>query len=498
MEQPSTPHPAADDDPVVRRKLVGILLVTLVLAGLVLSHVSWMNGPWYWKWPWRRLGFFPLYFALAVAALPFVAAQRVYHAGNGVERSRRRMVAAILLLTLATLALSLTAVTLSGTPSGLGRLSDLVHSPIVNSYFNDAVRLHERVTREPDVSAVDAIANYPRLLPRLHLHSRYKPPGLMLYYFFWVTLLGPTHAAAAAGGIGIAVLGALTVPAGYWLVRTFTASVDAAFCAASLLALAPGRVLFLPMFDTLYPALACVMLVLWARALDRGRALEPAALGAVLALCLFLSYIFLILGLFMVALALLKLPQDWKTMLGRIVRQGLIAAAALGGVYGLLWIVTGFDPIETARVISRLQMRDLIKLRRPFPEHIPFDVLDFMMSGGWITVLLIGYLFTPLHPLLRTANGGLRGFIRRISPTAQFVVLCLLQILTVALAALLPGEAARLWLPMLPLLLAPAAIELTRWPAAPRMLVYLCLWILLAAIAQNMWFVYDPFRTDLG
>ena len=68
--------------------------------------------------------------------------------------------------------------------------------------------------------------------------------------------------------------------------------------------------------------------------------------------------------------------------------------------------------------------------------------------------------------------------------------LALLQIFTVAAAALLPGEAPRLWMPMLPLLMAPIGLELTTWPARYRMVAYACLWLIMVLICQNMAFIH--------
>jgi len=457
-----------------------IVLATIVLASLIARHVPGINGPWYWKWPWRNLPFAPLYTALLIAATPFIAAQMLYRRRRGDERGAFM---AVTLLTLATLAISLTAMFVHTKPYGLSRLDATVQSPIVNSYYSDAVAIQRNIEENPNLSTRAALDDYPLLLPHLHLHSRYKPPGLMLYYLVWIKLFGPGEAAAAGGGIFIAILGALRVPAAFWMFASLTRNRDAAFNTASLLALAPGANLFLPTFDTIYPAIACVLIVLWARALARGRVVDASAFGALLALGLFLSYIFLVFGVFFVVYALMKIADEPRSMIRRAIIAGAIAAATIFACYGVLYAISGFDPIETARTISRLQMRDLIALRRPFPAHIFFDVLDFGLAAGWIVFGLIVFLFTPPHRALR-----------RGSPAGRLVLLCLLQIATVALAALLPGEAARLWLPMLPLLLVPAGLELTRWPFAARVGVYACLWLMLAVLCQNFAFVFDPFQ----
>jgi hypothetical protein len=65
----------------------------------------------------------------------------------------------------------------------------------------------------------------------------------------------------------------------------------------------------------------------------------------------------------------------------------------------------------------------------------------------------------------------------------------MIHIAAVALTALLPGEAARLWMLMLPILMAPVGIELSGWPMRARMVVYVCLWLMVAVIGQNMIFL---------
>ena len=122
---------------------------------------------------------------------------------------------------------------------------------------------------------------------------------------------------------------------------------------------------------------------------------------------------------------------------------------------------------------------DLIPLIRPFPRHILFDVLDFALGSGWISFLLVLFLLvaTGRHLFDRT-------------PRNRFVLLALLQIGVVAGAALLPGETARLWMVLMPLLMAPVGFELATWPPRYRAVAYGCLWLMLVVICQNMTFIY--------
>ncbi len=62
--------------------------------------------------------------------------------------------------------------------------------------------------------------------------------------------------------------------------------------------------------------------------------------------------------------------------------------------------------------------------------------------------------------------------------------IALLQVLMVDLAAVLPGESARLWLPFLPLLMIPIAAELAIWPTLHRAILYACLLVITFSLAQ--------------
>jgi hypothetical protein len=69
------------------------------------------------------------------------------------------------------------------------------------------------------------------------------------------------------------------------------------------------------------------------------------------------------------------------------------------------------------------------------------------------------------------------------------VLLCLGQILVVAVGGLIPVETARVWLFMVPLLMLPVGLELSRWSSGGRMMVYVCLWGLTLLTCLNLGFL---------
>jgi hypothetical protein len=157
-----------------------------------------------------------------------------------------------------------------------------------------------------------------------------------------------------------------------------------------------------------------------------------------------------------------------------------LAASVCAALYLLLWLVTGFDPITTFRVIEHEQTMALVDLARPFPRYLFDDVIDFAMASGWIGFLLAAMYF------IRAGRDGIVGR----TPAQRLALVAVLQIAIVAAAGLLPGESTRLWMLLLPALMAPTALELAAWSPRARFVTYGCLWLILAVIAQNMTFIY--------
>lgn len=439
--------------------LLVVLVTMALLAGLVM-HVPGLNGPWYWQWQWRRLGW-GLYAMLAAGALPFFVAQWLFR-----RSVARRMVVCLGLLMLSLVALEFLAMAGQSPPFGLSRLTNIVNSPTATSYFTDAVFLSDQP---------DWLRRYSELLPSLSLHSQTKPPGPILYYLAFVRVFGSSAAPIAGATLGL--LAALGVPAVYRLMDSAGLSGGTAFAGASLAALSPGLILFFPEFDQIYPMLSCGLVVSWVSALRSGRSSSAAACGLWLAVACLFTYNLLVLGVYLVGYGVWAWRCD-ATTIGRTIRQGTLALAVLVCCGLLTWATTGFDPITAFGTSWHLQRQLLGEIPRPYPATAFYDVTDFALGMGWIPFGLAGLgtcRWVRVRPL-------------KDLPTA-LALLAWLQILVVTALALLPGETARVWLFMFPLLLIPAAGALDHFRSGARQVVYVCLCLLLTGICQNMVFI---------
>jgi hypothetical protein len=261
------------------------------------------------------------------------------------------------------------------------------------------------------------------------------------------------------------VLSTFSVTATYWFINTATRDRDAALAGASYFALTPALIVFLPQFDQIYPALACALLVTWMLALRTGKLSWSIALGVILWLITFTTYTLLVLGVFLIGYWFLTRAEGRRAL-----KISAISLAIIVAMYALLWITTGYNPLATFRTVLTLQSAMKTELNRPWLATVPADFVDLLMGLCWLALLLLVFHFINRHNRSSIAWLGL------------------VQILIVAFTGLLPGETARVWMFMVPLLMVPVGLELSRWLPQHRWMVYLCLWLLVMMTGQNLRF----------
>jgi hypothetical protein len=447
-----------------RIKLILLLGTAAVLGALVVRHTPGLNGPWYWQWHWQRIDGLRLYPAMLAVTVPFFLGQWLHARG-------RRPVTAVGLVMLSTLGLELTAAGMHRKPFDLESIADAVQHPAATSYYTDAVDLSRK-----HVPFRDWMSTHAERMPGFHGHTRFKPPGPLLYHMAFIELFGATRTAALAAGLCLAVLATSSVAATYLLMLKLGGDRQAAFCGASYLALCPSLVLFLPQFDQVYPAVACAIIGLWAATLAGRSVGRPIGFGAVLAVACFFSQMFLVLGIFLAGLTLRHVVETGRRGLANVARHAAAAMLTVLSIYGLLWLATGYDPVATYHTASELLVKYLPRItERPYPIHVVFDLLDFALGSGWISFLLVAYFVL----------GRPRASAPSLSPA--FLAVC--QVLVTAALGLVPGETARTWMLMYPLLMIPIGLELAGWALPARTAAFGALWFLTTALAQNMQFV---------
>src|SRR3954454_3050872 len=123
-------RPAAAARPLVAAIAVS---VGLAMAVLVFLHVPGINGPWYWKWPWRRLPVLPYWPLMVLSAAPVLL-------GLALREFRPRTPSAVVLglFMAGVMCMKLTSVAVLTRPMSLDVAGAIVEHPDTTSYYTDA------------------------------------------------------------------------------------------------------------------------------------------------------------------------------------------------------------------------------------------------------------------------------------------------------------------------------------------------------------------------
>jgi 4-amino-4-deoxy-L-arabinose transferase-like glycosyltransferase len=447
-----------------RWRFLAVLAVGIFFLFALLLHKFGVNDEHYFIWSWRRLPA-RIYWINLPLSLPFFFGQFVS------RRPDRSHFFALSLLWLSSLLLMVGFAACETDPPRLNRVAEIIRNPYDTGFFTDA-----RDLKAEGITVRSVLRNYPVILGQLTGHARNKPPGILLFHTAVISLVGADTNGAMVSGLLIGMLGALASAAVYAFIRHFTGDRQAAFTAASFMAICPGLLLFFPMFDQIYPLLTAGLTILWARAIERDRFGNSIALGLLAGLATLTSYLLALLGFFLIGYAAVR-----RYTIRRILLHAAVALAALAAFYLALWCVTGFNPLATLRrglsvehaTISQWYAMTGHPARR-LPGTIPWDFYSFAIGCAWIGYVLAGYFS------LAPSSDPKR---RQHLPIA---VLCIGQLVFVAVTNLVPGENWRVWLFMMPMLMLPIGLELKTWSFAQRCIVYLMLLVLSLAICQNM------------
>lgn len=443
-------------------KWMALLAAATVMLVLIRRHTPWVNGPSYWKWHWQLIPDGRILPLMLPAAIPIIAALFV-----------RPVWISLLLMILGTFGMRM-AYSVAQTPDlSLDFIRHCVTSPSTGSYW----------TAARGASNLDGIlAMFPQLMTQFPMHATTKPPGPVLYYLSWIRALDDGDSTAIAAGIGLGLIAALSLPACYLMLRSLTSCTQAALAGAAFFALCPGFIANFPMFDPVYPIFSAGLCYLWVETLRRNSPQWATGMGIALFAATFVTFNFLIIGIFYALLVFAVTDQRHLVALGRAIRLAMIVFFTCAAAYAVLWFFTGYDPIETLRVAMQSQnlMLQQHPEERPYPATIWNDLRDFVLGSGWISALLVVFWIAGTH--FRAADPKTRHI-------HWIVLAAMVQLLFTAISGLLQSETARVWNFFLPLLMLPIGLELARSPVWMRATVLAMLALLTTVMCQNMVFL---------
>lgn len=452
--------------------LTGFQIVVVLATGLLFCygvnrHWGYLNGIeqlTHWEWAWRNETIRTI---LAQTALPFLIIAGVLWRINR-KTACHRIWPALGLLVISSFLLQMAGKLTY--PDGLKVVQAIVESNSATGYFEDAVSIGD-----------------PALwLRRFHLakltgHSWTHPPGPILFYHIFLRAFDPANA-AFIGGLAVGLLGSLGVAVMYFFSALWTKDAAGRLTAAAYYALLPGLILFLPEFDQIYPVLSMLLILTWVKALTHAKPLSGYAWagGLLLSIALFFAYNLLTIGVFLLGYALVLVrTQNWAGCAFRrcLASSGVIAGVWIG-LYAVLWGITGYNPVLSFLRSLWVQSQMAAALERDYRIFIITDLYDFLLGSGIIAAPIV---FFYMHRLWK--RSGLK------NPELALSVFGIATVAVIDLTGLLRGETTRVWLFLQPLLIAPAAVAVSRTGLLGKLSIFTLQWLIIVSLLTNMVFV---------
>lgn len=426
------------------RGLGVVLLFGALFVLAILSQVPHFNGPDYWVWPWKSLA---LDRTIANFAAPFVFLVYLLRKWSASpELTARR--AGWLVTGLVACSMMFQYGGFHADKRGRRLLQEIVENTAITSYYTDATHIEDLGTWLPNFANLE-----------LEHHSETHPPGPILFWFACVKLFGQ-HDARLAGAYLIGLLASLGTAMLYFFGSLWTTDRSARIGPCFLYALLPSIIVFFPELDTAYPIGSMALLFFWHKALDQRRA--AIWLGLTLFGVSLMAYNFVTLGAAMLLYAALRLHREhWqRDAFKRYAIAAVLALAVALTAHVLLWAATSYHAIDSLRASLAIQEHFAEVYPRPWEYCIFWDIYDFLLGSGMLTLPLIALSLRRADPL---ANP--------VPIDRGMTVVALAAILIVDLTGLLRCEAARVWLFMQPLIIIPAGLQLARFGMVDRGLV---------------------------
>lgn len=287
----------------------------------------------------------------------------------------------------------------------------------------------------------------PRIFERLGIHPSVHPPGGILFLWLVSRVFGY--------GLWPAVLATLfytglALVLGYWLARRLTSDA-AARIALALWLVTPNFVLFTcTSMEGPFSVFLILSLYLFYRAFLGDSSSRPAwglFTGIAMGLSMFMTYSTFFLGLFFFILLVMtglfdrgRFKSNFSTLLW--------AGAGFLLFYGLLILITGFNPI-TAFNVARAQNTVIMGTIGTLTQYVHI-----------VTANLFAFLIGVGIPLTVVWGSALWQTMERWkqrSPADIFSASYVVSLLIICLTALYRLEVERIWIFMAPFLLMPAA-----------------------------------------
>jgi hypothetical protein len=185
----------------------------------------------------------------------------------------------------------------------------------------------------------------------------------------------------------------------------------------------------------------------------------------------------LALGFFFLLWAIRAVAREKGAGLSAVIRHGALAFIGMAAVYVPLWLFAAYDPMATLVRAAELEAEGHWQPESGYLHCVATDLLEFALGLGWIPVgAAAAYFWRAVR-------------LRHFQPPFVPALFLALQIAVVAFSYLAPVETIRLWMFLYPFVALPAGELLGATNRPSRLVTYVALWAITAAVAENMLWV---------
>jgi methylthioxylose transferase len=341
----------------------------------------------------------------------------------------------------------------------------IFNSPGANSFYNVTQR----------VGAASVLREFDRLRSSWPLHAQSNMPGkLMLIYA--LRLVSEQPGALAWLVVGVANLGAALM---YVFVRELFADRRIAIYSAVLYLVAPAKLYFFPLLNTVTPVIVLACAVLLLACLRRGRVVYAAALGVVLFVLAFFEPLPLVIGLLFALFVGRALWLRQITPL-KLLTQMAVAIAACAAAYGTMRLLFGFNLITAFAQIGEHARRFNEDAGRPYTIWVWGNLRDFFFGVGVCQAVVFCAAFVDGF---RDGDSWREALMR---PITLLCIGALAVLLAIDVLGVNRGEVIRLWIFLACFFQIPTAYVCARLDTPLALMLVIAVTVLQSAVGTAM------------
>lgn len=339
-------------------------------------------------------------------------------------------------------------------------------------------------------NTLDFLRDYPEKMLSLSLHGSHFPPGYVLLMKGIASLGGYSEMTSIKAHIGlfgwfILILGSTAVVPLYLIIRRLFDS-GMALASSVIFILIPNSVIFGAVsMDALFAAFALWPVWFLVKAMNnKGDLFNPFMAGILLALCTFLSFSGLALGLFLFLLILSKM-RGTRGKIWQGVRLIFFILSGFACLALFLWIAFGFNFLETFLKARELEARLMSNVAARLHGKSTSRLWLYTTWGNFLAFAIFTG-FPVVGIWLRGVYKDISERLQNIKTTVSFSLITFVFVLIIGVLGIYRMETERIWLFVTAFVVIAANEELTKLRDFMKKIFYfICALLLLQTVLME-------------